>query len=154
MKNIKTILYPTDFSRASAYAWRHALIHAQRHNAKIVIVHVIHRMPKDYQFLIVAMAPAQIHEMLKEKAEKKMRRLAEGATRKGLRCQVLIRDGAPFVQIIRCAKELRADMIVMGSHGQTGLAQTLLGSTAEKVVRKAPCPVLVIKHPMQKFRMP
>ena len=154
MKTIRTILFPTDFSDSSAFSWKHALLHAEKHTAKLVVVHVVHRMPKDYQFLIVAMTPAQIYEALKERAEQKMARLAKEAKSKGIACEGLIRDGQPFVQIIRCAREVKADMIVMGSHGRTGLAQTLLGSTAEKVVRKAPCPVLVIKHPMQKFRMP
>ena len=83
-----------------------------------------------------------------------MARLAKEDKRDGVRCEVLIRDGQLFVQIIRCAREVKADIIVMGSHGRTGLAQVLLGSVAEKVVRKAPCSVLIIKHPTQKFRMP
>lgn len=83
-----------------------------------------------------------------------MARLGKEAKSKGVACESLIRDGQPFVQIIRCAKEVKADMIVMGSHERTGLAQVLIGSVAEKVVRKAPCSVLVVKHAQHKFRMP
>jgi len=111
-------------------------------------------MPKDYQFLIVAMTPAQIYEVLKERAEKQMARLTTEARSNGVICGMLIRDGQPFVQIIRCAREVKADMIVMGSHGRTRLAQVLIGSVAEKVVRKAPCSVLVVKRSAQRFRMP
>ncbi len=154
MKTIRTILFPTDFSQSSMYAWRHALLHAKNHKAKLILLHVVHRMPKDYQFLVVAMTPAQIYEAMKETAEEKMTRMVKAAARAGITCAMQIRDGAPFVQIIRCARKVKADMIVMGSHGRTGLAQVLLGSVAEKVVRKAPCSVLVVKHPAQKFRMP
>lgn len=154
MKTIRTILFPTDFSDSSTVAWKHALLHAEKHRARLVVVHVVHRMPNDYQFLIVAMTPAQIYEALKERAEQKMARLTKEAKSKGVACEALIREGQPFVQIIRCAREVKADIIVMGSHGRTGLAQVLIGSVAEKVVRKAPCSVLVVRHPMQKFRMP
>ena len=83
-----------------------------------------------------------------------MARLTKEAESKGVTCEVLVRDGQPFVQIIRCAREVKADLIVMGSHGRSGLAQMLIGSVAEKVVRKAPCSVLIVKHPTQNFRMP
>ena len=154
MKTIKTILFPTDFSHNSAYAWKHALLHAQRHKARIVLLHIIDRMPQDYQWMMVAMTPAQIYDVLREQAEKKMARMTEQATKAGIRCEQQIRNGVPFVEIIRYAKARKADMIVMGSHGRTGLRQMLVGSVAEKVVRKAHCSVLVIKHPKQKFRMP
>ncbi len=154
MKTIRTILFPTDFSDNSALAWKHALLHASKQKARIVLVHVVHRMPQDYQFLVVAMSPTQIYGGLKERAEQQMARLAKEADSKGITCEIVIRDGQPFVQIIRCAREVKADLIVMGSRGLTGLAQVLIGSVAEKVVRKAPCSVLVVKHPTQKFRMP
>jgi len=154
MKTIRTILFPTDFSDASGYAWKYALLHAGKHKAKLVVVHVIHRMPSDYQFLIVAMTPAQIYDRLEDRAKRKLVRLKKEAERVGLRCDTIIRDGQPFVQIIRCAREVRSDMIIIGSHGRTGLAQVLIGSVAEKVVRKAPCSILIVRHPLQKFRMP
>lgn len=153
MKTIKTILFPTDFSDNSAVAWKHALLHAEKHKAKVVVVHVVHRMPQDYQFLIVAMTPAQIYGALRERAEQQMTQLAKEARRNGVRCDVLIRDGEPFVQVIRCAREVKADIVVMGSHARTGLAKMLLGSVAEKVVREAPCSVLVVKHLQPKLRI-
>ena len=65
-----------------------------------------------------------------------------------------VRHGKPFLEIIRAARELEADVLVIGSHGQSGLSETLFGSTAEKVVRKAPCAVLVVRHPEHRFEMP
>ena len=60
----------------------------------------------------------------------------------------------PFVQIVRAAADLKADLIVLGTHGRSGLKHALFGSVAEKVVRKAPCPVLSVRHPDHKFEMP
>ena len=62
--------------------------------------------------------------------------------------------GIPFMEIIHAAKELNSDMIIMGTHGRTGLQHVLMGSVAEKVVRRAPCPVLTVKHPDHEFKMP
>ena len=66
----------------------------------------------------------------------------------------LIEEGYPFPRIIEIARKHEVDLIVMGTHGRTGLAHALLGSVAEKVVRKAPCPVLTVKHPEHEFVMP
>lgn len=154
MKSIRTILFPTDFSDPCGHAWKHALLHAGKHKARVVIVHVIHRMPETHQFLMMAMAPAQTTDSLADWARRKIVRLKKEAERIGLRCDTMIREGNPFVQIIRCAREVRSDMIIMGSHGRTGLAQALIGSVAERVVRKAHCSVLVVKYPLQRFRMP
>ena len=68
--------------------------------------------------------------------------------------KVLLKEGEPFVEIIQMAKKESMDLIVMGTHGRTGLDHILFGSTAEKVVRKSPCPVLTIRLPGKKFRMP
>jgi nucleotide-binding universal stress UspA family protein len=65
-----------------------------------------------------------------------------------------VRTGTPFLEIINSAKDLPADLVVMGTHGRTGLKHMLIGSVAEKVVRKSPCPVLTVKHPHHEFEMP
>jgi nucleotide-binding universal stress UspA family protein len=72
----------------------------------------------------------------------------------GLKARSLLRVGSPFVEIVRTAQSERADLIVVGTHGRTGLAHVLMGSVAERVVQKAPCPVLTIRHPDRKFRHP
>ena len=65
-----------------------------------------------------------------------------------------VREGTPFAEIVRCARDKDIDLIVMGTHGHTGLAHMLLGSVTEKVVRKAPCPVLTVRHPEHEFVHP
>ena len=71
-----------------------------------------------------------------------------------LPAEYILRKGVPFVEILHCAGQVKADMIVLGTHGRTGLKHALFGSVAEKVVRKATCPVLSVRHPHQKFEMP
>jgi nucleotide-binding universal stress UspA family protein len=65
-----------------------------------------------------------------------------------------MRVGAPFLEIIHAAQSESADLIVMGTHGRSGLAHVLMGSVAERVVNKAPCPVLTVRHPDRKFKHP
>lgn len=72
----------------------------------------------------------------------------------GLKARSLMRVGAPFLEIIHSAQGEAADLIVMGTHGRTGLAHVLMGSVAERVVNKASCPVLTIRHPDRKFKHP
>jgi nucleotide-binding universal stress UspA family protein len=66
----------------------------------------------------------------------------------------LVRHGARFLEIIRCAEQVEADMIVCGTHGRTGLKHAIIGSVAEKVVRKSRCAVLSVRHPEHRFEMP
>ena len=68
--------------------------------------------------------------------------------------KVMLRRGVPFVEIIDSARKCKADLIVMGTHGRTGLRQMLIGSVAEKVMRHAPCPVMTVKHRDYEFEMP
>jgi nucleotide-binding universal stress UspA family protein len=65
-----------------------------------------------------------------------------------------LRKGSPFLEIVRYAKDKNIDLIVLGTHGRSGLSHVLLGSVAERVVRKAPCPVLTVRHPEHEFVMP
>jgi len=150
------ILYPTDFSDLSLYALRYACDFARSHGAAL---HCLHVVDEAYQYL-ATMGPDSITigpppDDLVEAAWSQM---SDFVTRhlSGMPFPVksAVMIGRPFMEIIRYAREQKIDMIVIATHGRTGLKHVLLGSVAEKVVRKAPCPVLTIRHPGQAFVMP
>jgi nucleotide-binding universal stress UspA family protein len=141
MVPIHTVLHPTDFSERSAYALRLACALARDHGAKLVVLHVAAMPVAIYGEGVVLTAPTnymdqqeeQLHQLPVPDADIHVeRRLVEG-------------DAA--AEILRVAHEVNADLIVMGTHGRTGLARLLMGSVAEQVVRKAACPVLTVKTP-------
>jgi nucleotide-binding universal stress UspA family protein len=153
---IDKILVPTDFSKGSTTALSYAVMLATEFKAKIVLLHVV-STPVDISGMHVPhFSLDKIMEEMKERAEKEMEDLlAEKSIKKtGLTFETQVREGVPFLQIIQGAKEQGADLIVMGTHGRTGLEHVFFGSTAEKVVRKAPCPVLTVRPEGQKFVMP
>jgi nucleotide-binding universal stress UspA family protein len=92
----------------------------------------------------------ELAEACRERLEQTVGKLATN----GRPVQHKILSGVPFVEIIRYARDAETDLIIMGTHGRTGLGHLLIGSVAERVVRKAPCPVLTVKHPEHEFVMP
>ncbi len=152
---IEKILCPVDFSENSEHALQYAVAFAQVHQAELVLVHVM-----DYAAIDVLDYPsafefsAQINEKMQEIAEERLSQLTE--TKKGEYANVSSRlgTGTPFVEIVSLARDEKIDLIVMGTHGRSGLAHVFMGSVAEKVVRKAPCPVLTVKHPEHEFVKP
>jgi nucleotide-binding universal stress UspA family protein len=152
------ILAPTDFSEDSQLALTYAVTLAQKFSSEIVVVHVDQPL-----------APVMVSELNPGLDVSTMNRIAEegrmlalkeldAATARlresGLKVRGLMRVGAPFLEIINAAQSEAADLIVMGTHGRTGLAHVLIGSVAERVVNKAPCPVLTVRHPDRKFKHP
>ena len=102
------------------------------------------------------MVPEFSSEVMEDITAASQRRLDEIAakTREQVASvETKIATGSPFVEIITFAKDQNVDLIVVGTHGRTGLAHVMIGSVAEKVVRKAPCPVLTVKHPEHEFVM-
>ena len=151
----KKILFGTDFSENSHWAFTYALDLAKNYNSKLFILHVT-PVPKHPEQLSNYLSPEKLQELLlvqKAELEKEfthyLRKLNGFKNYK-----ILLEEGEPFVEIIQMAKRESADLIVMGTHGRTGLDHVLFGSTAEKVVRKSPCPVLTIPLPGKRFKMP
>jgi nucleotide-binding universal stress UspA family protein len=155
MARIKRILYATDFSDPSACALDYAVYLTRKCSAELHCLHVVDDSYQYWASLELATIPAgPTLEELVAAAEKQMTEfLAEKAPAKLAVTKTVLR-GRPFVQIIRHARSQKMDLIVMGTHGRTGLSHMLMGSVAEKVARKSPCPVLTVRHPEQAFEMP
>jgi nucleotide-binding universal stress UspA family protein len=154
MLAIRRILFPTDFSEPAEYAWPYALTFAQEFGAEVHLIHVIAPPPRLTEAYAVNFDPERMVKSLTDEANASMDRQVEAAKSRGLIFRSEVRVGVDYREIIDYATKHDIDLIVMATHGRTGLAHVLLGSVAEKVVRKAPCPVLTIKHPALKMAVP
>lgn len=144
---IRSILLPTDFSECGNFARSYAASLARKFGASIIAVHVIEPMVPTvgYSGMTEPLPIADIADQLETSAERELPRLAECEECVGLEIEEVIVHGEAAAEIVRVAKERDADLIVLSSHGRTGLGRILFGSTAEAVVRHASCPVLVVK---------
>ena len=156
MVEIKKILYPTDFSEQAACALPYARDLARRFGSEL---HCLHVLDEAYQYWAGAGESAVPTVVSEEELLSSARRQMDefvakhfGPEREGLVCELVL--GRPFLEIIHYAQENEIDLIVIATHGRGALASMLLGSVTEKVVRKAPCPVLTVRYPGHKFVMP
>ncbi len=156
MAKFKKILCPTDFSEHSTVAIEYVKELAVKFGGS---VHCVHVVDDSYQYWLGAGENAvpivAVEQDLVSSSEMNLTEYVKKkfADFKGdLQAKVL--SGRPFVEIIRYAQAENIDVIVMGTHGHGAIASMLLGSVTEKVVRKAPCPVLTVRHPEHKFEMP
>jgi nucleotide-binding universal stress UspA family protein len=142
----RRILHPTDFSSGSRAAFRWAVELGRRHGAEVVIMHVV-LATSAYEADLIGW-PA-----FSEAYQAECRRWAEGAVaklvgrvrRRGVRATGVVVEGDPGREIPRRAASMRADIVVMGTHGREGLRRLLLGSTAEGVIQRVACPVLTVR---------
>lgn len=155
MTDIKQILYATDLSPLSKVALDYAVYLAGKLGAELHVVHVVDDSYRYWLTMEVATVPAgpPVEELISAAQTQMGEFLAHKVPAGVTTIQRVIR-GQPFVEIIRYAREHHMDMIVMGTHGRTGLTHVLMGSVAEKVVRKSACPVLTVRHPEHEFEMP
>lgn len=147
---IRRILFPTDFSKHAEFAWSYSLAFAQRFGAETHMLHVIEPLPIQVEPSAAAYHPEKIVHARTARAKASMDRLAEAAKARGLICHCEVRVGVDFREILGYARGHEIDLIIMGTHGRTGLARSLLGSVAEKIVRAAVCPVLTVKRSRMK----
>lgn len=149
MVNLTNILFPTDFSSFADHALRYAVAMAQEFNATLYMLYVEELLP------YVPHDPERKFpnaDAVAQKADKAM--ISAVGTEVPINVKRFIARGFPADEIVSFAKNNGIDLIIMSTHGRTGLKHVLLGSTTEKVVRKAPCPVLSIRHPEHEFVMP
>ena len=142
MLAVRTILHPTDFSDRSEYALGLACALARDYGARLIVLHVIEAAAAAaYGEVIVPVDP----EPLRAAAQEQLARLE--VPQANVRAERRLEQGDAVAEILRVAQEVNADLVVMGTHGRTGLGRLLMGSVTEQVVRRAPCPVLTVKTP-------
>ncbi|MBI1822221.1 MAG: universal stress protein [Nitrospirae bacterium] len=140
--NIQKILVPTDFSECSERAMAYAGSLARDFKARIILLHVIESSVYALDTSLMPPGdPLGLRQKLIEMTEQRVNRLKES----GLEADGYCVTGVPSIEIIKAAREVQADLVVMGTRGRTGLAHILLGSTAERVIQRAQCPVLTVK---------
>lgn len=144
MPVFRTILHPTDFSPESRPAFELACDLARSHGAKLILLHVLER-PVFVHGGAMSVPPPPPSEDERQTLEQQLQQLQPCPPEVSV--ERLLVEGEPSVAIIRVAKEKNCDLIVLGTHGRTGLKRLLLGSVAEKVLRGAPCPVLTMRTP-------
>ncbi|MCE5194644.1 MAG: universal stress protein [Nitrospiraceae bacterium] len=144
---IKRILFPTDFSEGSDHALPYAIDMARNYNAKLYIVHVIYDIARAVGWHVTHISIDDLYKDIAENAKKEMERYSNDIPKNLSSVEKIILKGTPYSEIIKFAKENTIDIIVMGTHGRRGIDRVLFGSTAERVVRDAPCPVLSVRQP-------
>jgi universal stress protein A len=155
MIELKRILFPTDFSECGRAAEKYAQALSERFAAELHILHVLGdvamMMPEPGSALSL---PQNYLLEMKQEAERALDKILPEATKAGLSVVRATRMGNAYVEIVKYAEERSIDLIVVGTHGRGALMHMLLGSVAEKVVRKSPCPVLTVRPAGLQFVTP
>ncbi len=154
MINLKRILVATDFSDHSSVAVKYGAAFAKAFDAEVILCHVVEAPDLISQIPPTGEGyfPPNFQEQQRLAAEKECQKiLTEAGITNG---RVLTVEGSPFFEIVRAAKSEDADLVIVGTHGRGAIAHVLLGSVAEKVVRKASCPVLAVREGEHEFVMP
>jgi nucleotide-binding universal stress UspA family protein len=139
-------LVPVDFSTYSEQALAYAFELATKLQARVTVLHVIHHLPMGVSDAPSSLPyPALYLQELEAEVQQRLDAQRQQLQEAGLAGEVLMMHGVPFQTIVDVARDQHVDLIVMGTHGRTGVHHLLMGSVAEKVVRLAPCPVLVTR---------
>ncbi len=139
---LRRIVAAIDFSESSRKALQYALSLGKHFKAEVLLLHVFEPVPPGVGIMEGVLVDTSFHEQAAQELEEWRRQVTAE-----IKTSVVLRDGAsPHKQIVAVAKEVEADLIVIGNRGRSGLGGALMGTTAEKVVRSAPCPVLVIRE--------
>ena len=144
---IETILHATDFSRHGVHGFRYAITLCKCFHAKMVILHAITlpaTIPADPTGGVALTEP---FDELEEESKARLEEMLAQVKQHGIEAEALLVEGAPHKKTIQEAERIGADLIVVGTHSRTGVEHLLLGSTAERIIRHSPIPVLVAPHP-------
>jgi nucleotide-binding universal stress UspA family protein len=146
---LSRILVPVDFSVSSRKALQYALAFAHQFGARLLVVHVL-----ELSYLGTGLGEIEVpllENELRENALEHLEKLMTAVVRGTVPCEAQVLGGRPWEEIGGLAKAQEIDLIIMGTHGYTGLKHVVMGSTAERVVRHAPCPVLVVRELEHEF---
>jgi nucleotide-binding universal stress UspA family protein len=154
MPKIERILCPTDFSDFSERAYDYGLSLARHYNAELYLLHVVRPVIIGYPEYAIPDSVNEFYGELREHAEEQLREFAKVHAEGGVEAKVAVEEGVVTESILDFARENSIDMIVMGTHGRRGVQRLTLGSVAERVLRKAGCPVLSVRRPAHDFVAP
>lgn len=143
---LKKILVPIDFSECSQKALRYALPFAGEFGAQILLVHVVEPVFVPENLMMAAPELPELGATVVSEAQNKLSRVSKQTIPAEIKVDMVVRVGRPYQEIIEAARAEDADLIVIATHGYTGLKHVFLGSTAERVVRHSPCPVLAVRE--------
>ncbi|MFH0991760.1 MAG: universal stress protein [bacterium] len=148
---LKRILVPIDFSEHSKSALRYAVSFAQQFHASLDLIYVVEPTvyPADFSFGQIGFP--NVEEELRKKGMEELEELVKAKIGNRVPASSIVRTGKAFYEIDEYARETAVDLIIIATHGHTGVEHILFGSTAEKVVRHAPCPVLVLRKGEKEF---
>lgn len=148
---IKKILVPIDFSDYSKSSLKYAVNFIKIFKAELFIIYVVEPViyPPDFSMGQIAIPTVDLE--MDKRAVEELNKLAKKEIPEDIKVHTVVKTGKPFLEIIETAAEENIDLIIIASHGHTGVEHLLFGSTAEKVVRKAPCPVLTLRDPVKGF---
>lgn len=147
---IKKILYPTDFSEGSLAAVPLLADLVKKYGAKLYVLHVVYDIVRASGWYVPHTSMNEIYKDMEEAAKKEIQKCCLEELRGNKDIERIVIKGIPHDEIVRFADENKIDLIVIGTHGRKGLDKMLFGSTAAKVVRTAPCPVLTVRIPQGK----
>jgi nucleotide-binding universal stress UspA family protein len=150
----KSILVPTDFSDVSAAALEYARMLRESLGCSLHLLYILEDPVSNLGLADGYEMPPDFLKQVERSAHDRIQKLLTDVERANYEVKPSVREGSPFVEIVRYAREQHIDLIVMGTHGRGPIAHMLLGSVAEQVLRKAPCPVLVVRRPEHEFVMP
>ncbi|MHC1739391.1 MAG: universal stress protein [Ignavibacteriaceae bacterium] len=149
--SIKKILVPIDFSEASLISLRYSLNFAKLFNAKLFLIYVLEPVVYPPDFSLGQISLPSVDLEMDKRAKEELEKIAKAEIPGDIEFNLIIKTGKPFIEIIETAKSEDIDLIIISTHGHTGVEHILFGSTAEKVVRKAPCPVLSVRKSVKGF---
>jgi len=149
--DISKVLVPIDFSDYSKSALKYAVNFVKYFKAQLFLVYVVEPViyPPDFSMGQIAIPSVDLE--MDKRAEEELNKLAAQEIPADIKVKSIVKTGKPFIEIIETAGEENVDLIIIATHGHTGVEHILFGSTAEKVVRKAPCPVLTLREPIKGF---